>query len=243
MQGQPPAVPDPRGLHQYRSAAGQGQMLRIMLGTAVALSVVLLARALAGYLKGDPYGAAVTEDAQGAVLLGALAQTFWTFLYVGTGLVYAGWMYRVAKNNLALGATGLTWDPGWCWGGWFIPFANWVIPFLVLREMWKASDPGTPPGPGWRSAPVWAGISWWWVLWVTVALLQIVAFTAGFAEAFRAGISTGVARDPNLPGWLHLVDAATFALLVPAGFLAMHYTRLLEARQETRRANEHEMPM
>ena len=33
------------------------------------------------------------------------------------------------------------WTPGWAIGGWFIPLANFVIPFLVVLETWRRSDP------------------------------------------------------------------------------------------------------
>ncbi len=39
--------------------------------------------------------------------------------------------------------------------GWMLPPFLYVLPFLILRELWKASDPGTPVADeGWRRRPV-----------------------------------------------------------------------------------------
>ena len=57
------------------------------------------------------------------------------------------WMYRMAANHRALQRNG-TWAPGWAIGGWFLPPGGlYIIPFLMFRELWKASDPN---GPGRR---------------------------------------------------------------------------------------------
>ena len=56
------------------------------------------------------------------------------------------WMYRVASNHRALQRNG-TWAPGWAIGGWFLPpGALYIIPYLMFRELWKASDPAVPAG-------------------------------------------------------------------------------------------------
>src|SRR5436309_745039 len=51
-------------------------------------------------------------------------------------------------------------------GAWFIPVANLVIPYLVARELWRATD---PPAPGILLAA-------WWAAWV----LALVLFAANF---------------------------------------------------------------
>ena len=62
------------------------------------------------------------------------------------------WMFRVAKNHRTLHRGG-TWGPGWAIGGWFLPPIIYVIPTLMLREIWKASDPSIPVGGDWKSRP------------------------------------------------------------------------------------------
>lgn len=69
------------------------------------------------------------------------------------------WFYRARKNLDAFPGAGPTMAAGWAIGGWFVPFANLVIPCRVMANiardsLWKIS---TPPLVGiW-----WAG----WLLY------------------------------------------------------------------------------
>ena len=69
------------------------------------------------------------------------------------------------------------WAPGWAIGGWFLPpLVVYVIPMLVLRESWKASDAAVPPGDDrWRQIPVNPIVYVWWVLYGLAPIVFIVA--------------------------------------------------------------------
>lgn len=85
-------------------------------------------------------------------------------------------MYRLASNHRALGRAG-RWAPGWAIGGWFLPpLVLYVIPYLMFRELWKASDPDLPDShDAWRAAPVSPVVSIWWVLYGLLPLGIIIA--------------------------------------------------------------------
>ena len=51
------------------------------------------------------------------------------------------WMWRAARNLRVAGRTDATWAPGWAVGGWFCPPCIFVIPWLMLQELWKGSAP------------------------------------------------------------------------------------------------------
>ena len=76
------------------------------------------------------------------------------------------WMYRLASNHRALQRNG-TWAPGWAIGGWFLPpGALYIIPYLMFRELWKASDPAVPAGDQrWKENRVGPVVTVWWVLY------------------------------------------------------------------------------
>ncbi len=95
------------------------------------------------------------------------------------------WMYRIAKNHRTLHRGG-TWGPGWAIGGWFLPPLLYVIPFLMFRELWKASDPDVPIGGEWKSnrASPWVPI--WFVLYSLVPLGLLVAQSSGGFASFGA---------------------------------------------------------
>jgi ABC-type Fe3+ transport system permease subunit len=76
------------------------------------------------------------------------------------------WMYRLASNHRALQRNG-TWAPGWGIGGWFLPPGGlYIIPYLMFRELWKASDPTIPAGDDrWKENRVAPVVTVWWVLY------------------------------------------------------------------------------
>lgn len=85
-------------------------------------------------------------------------------------------MYRLAANHRALGRAG-RWAPGWAIGGWFLPpLVLYVIPYLMFRELWRASDPDVADTPeAWRNVPVSPVVSVWWVLYGLLPLGIIIA--------------------------------------------------------------------
>ena len=55
--------------------------------------------------------------------------------------------------------------PGWGIGGWFIPLALLVIPFLVLSDIFRYAEPGLPRpiAESYRGRPG-SGVLWLWVV-------------------------------------------------------------------------------
>jgi hypothetical protein len=95
------------------------------------------------------------------------------------------WMYRVAANHRAL-HRGTTWGPGWAIGGWFAPPLLYVIPFLMLREMWKASDPDVKVGNDWKSGSASPLIAVWFVLYSVVPIVLLFVSSAAGLSSFGA---------------------------------------------------------
>jgi hypothetical protein len=90
------------------------------------------------------------------------------------------WMYRVASNLRAM-HRGTRWGPGWAIGGWFLPPLLYVIPFLMFRELWRASDPDVPIGGDWKSRPVSWVVTAWFVVYGPVSIVvQVVSASSGF---------------------------------------------------------------
>ena len=82
------------------------------------------------------------------------------------------WMYRAHCNIRALGATGLTFSPGWAVGWFFVPIAFFWMPHQAMQELWRAS--ASPEE--WQRQPGSVLLSWWWALWLLdlVIMLDIV---------------------------------------------------------------------
>jgi hypothetical protein len=133
------------------------------------------------------------------------------------------WLYRAAKNNEALGRQNPRLGPGWAIGGWFIPVANFVIPFIVMDDVWRGSDPSIPRGdPNWRRSSTMGAI-WAWL--VTAVIFTIPSAIASSTGDVRADEPEKVRRDDILRiiGAVGAIVAAVFAIVV---------TRRIAARQE-----------
>jgi hypothetical protein len=133
------------------------------------------------------------------------------------------WLYRAAKNNEALGRQNPRLGPGWAIGGWFIPVANFVIPFIVLDDVWRGSDPSVArDDPLWRRSST-LGAIWAWL--VTAVIWYIPTLIASSTGDVRADEPEKVRRDDILRiiGAVAGIVAAVFAILV---------IRRVAARQE-----------
>jgi hypothetical protein len=85
---------------------------------------------------------------------------------LATMVIFVMWIYRANKNARRLGAVGMKFGPGWAAGWYFIPIANLFVPYLAMREIWKASaNPWnwTAQRSGWI-------LPCWWLLFVVSTL-------------------------------------------------------------------------
>lgn len=147
----------------------------------------------------------------------------WMGASLAQALVVGFWGRDAGQNVRAFGAVGLTWSPGWAIGGWFIPYANLVIPFLVLREAWKAAEaPFLPPG-AWRQVRIPSWVGWWWGLWVAAAALPAVLMVP--AEML---VVFGI-----LPWWILIFPVAlSLGVAAAAYVLFLRFVDTLNARHE-----------
>jgi Domain of unknown function (DUF4328) len=102
------------------------------------------------------------------LLLIGLVGIVQVLVYIATFVFFLVWLFRVYKNLTPLRAPNPEYTPGWAVGWWFIPFANLVKPFQVVREAWLQSDPDFDSNLNFLSnsisAPVFFGF--WWGFWL-----------------------------------------------------------------------------
>lgn len=96
-------------------------------------------------------------------------------------------MYRMGKNVRLMGRR-TTFGPGWGIAGWFTPpCVIYAVPWLMFRELWKASDATISAGDeSWRNNRVPALFNVWWVLYGLLPLIAITTSASYFAQ-FRTG--------------------------------------------------------
>ncbi|MDQ3634952.1 MAG: DUF4328 domain-containing protein [Acidobacteriota bacterium] len=94
-------------------------------------------------------------------------------LRIATVVFFLMWLYHAYKNLSALKAQHLEFSPGWAVGWWFIPLANLVKPFQVVRELWNESDPEFDEELGFLAGDLGAPtiIGFWWATFLISGFL------------------------------------------------------------------------
>ena len=209
---------------QWRPVAAPGPMWARPYGppeSRAAAAVALVALAIAGaalFFVGEALDLLAALVAPGSIVetAGAGFQIVASLASVagllGSAIALPMWMHRSFRNLPALGATGLRWSPAWAAGGWFIPLANLVIPYLVTRELWIHAG-GEPE----RVSPL---LPLWWTAWVAANFLQ--------------GASNSVGRSSRIGG--DVLGILNDVGLVLAGALLIVIVQRITRRQRTRHA-------
>jgi len=187
----------------------------------------------------------VTEATRSDVLTAASAGAQ-AVLYLVTGVLTLVWLWRARRNLVTLGlAHRARWAQRWTVGGWFLPFANVVLPFLVLNDVERVSRAGATPGsPDVRADRDTSRPSphplpaLWFVTWIAVVVTRVVS---------RVGVTrhVGTTRASTL-AFMHAHQrAATWsavhgvAFAAAAVLFALVVTRVM--RSQRARAAERSM--
>jgi len=136
----------------------------VILTAIVAITTVLTAAMSAGVAQDakDFLDETISEEEFTSATAPLNAVQFVTSIAtLATGVLTIIWAFRIAGNVRAFGRA-TTWSPLFAIFGWFLPpMVLYVIPFLVLRELWKASEPTTAAGDSWKRVPD-NRILWFW---------------------------------------------------------------------------------
>jgi len=193
----PPPEPHGYGVTRYRSLHTVSRWLLALLGVSVALQVLNLPVIIAVRSRAVRYrdGRISTQSFQDTLNRQALIRLPLNGVAVGVAVMSIIWMYRVAENHRALARQGSRWSPGWAIGGWFIPLL--VVPWLMLRELWRGSDPASPPGdPHWRQRRASPLLTAWWVVYALApvggTLVTLAGISFGDSEERTAKMARAV---------------------------------------------------
>ena len=106
------------------------------------------------------------------------SQLIWLFVILAGSVVafpYLSVIHRASRNLLTLNSRGQKHRPEWAVLHHFIPFFNLVMPGLVMREIFRGSDPSVSTGDAeeWkrtgRANPIVFG---WYALWVLALVMN-----------------------------------------------------------------------
>ena len=244
----PPSIPPPptgaapggyvNAQRPFQRVGGVARPLVAVMGTmavAQAFSVVGGLRAvrdarrfLDGTISEQTY-----NDAMGRLGIAGLVMP----LTLAAAVLTMIWMVRIGSNVRAMGRQGLAWAPAWGIWGWFTPPCISVVPWLVLQEQWKASDPDIAPGdPTWKRRAVSPLVHSWWVLYGIVPLVSTVASVGSIVDNLRTAIDNGLDQSATTQAAAQqLVDGRFANLASGLAQTAAAVVFLLLVRQQTAR--------
>jgi uncharacterized protein DUF4328 len=205
-----PYAPQPYIAHPYQSAHGRARaVVALLIAGAVISLLTIPSHILDMYVT--PLGAdqELSDNplALLALLLTAILGLATVAVYIATVITFLMWLYR-ANNNIAAFGEPREHSAGWAVGSFFVPFANLVIPYRAVKEIWKKSDPAgadsllyTPSPPGYFPA--------WWGFWIAMNIANNIYFRMTLADApADATAIVGIASE------VLTIAAAWFAILV-----------------------------
>ena len=100
-----------------------------------------------------------------------IVSTFYSVIYFSSIFIIGGWIYLSSKANHLLEIKNLKYSPGWCVGWYFIPFANLVIPYRALKQIYKASF----NVENWQKIKIPHAFPAWWTTWIIGHMIAAVS--------------------------------------------------------------------
>lgn len=102
---------------------------------------------------------------------------FAVIIYPVTAIAFLFWFYRAYKNLVLGEVAERKYSTRWAIGGFFIPFANLVIPYRVMAELWKGSHALSKDSPrsGWKELDLSAKVGVWWALFIIANFIEKIA--------------------------------------------------------------------
>lgn len=82
---------------------------------------------------------------------------------IATVIIYSFWIHRAYRNLPALGNPVPSATPAWAVGSYFVPVVNFFIPYTIMAEIWRYSDPaqlGVIRKTTSRLVGAWWGMFW-----------------------------------------------------------------------------------
>jgi hypothetical protein len=197
-----------------------------LLAGQIALMLVLIAALFhrIGLMHGIDAGVTSYGQLHAADRLVRLTSDLLAIVFIVTAVMWCRWQYGAQTIVDELTSEPLLFTPGWAVGWWFVPFANLVMPFRTLRELWKASH----GGDSWEDIPTSAVISIWWLSWAMVFALGVFhAFLS-----FHIGPSKTRVVTPAVLASLDSWTIGTLLARTVAASLALLIVRQVVSLQE-----------
>jgi Na+/proline symporter len=162
-------VPDVAGTpgrlrgHRVWATLAQVTILADVVMHAVLAHAVSHQHALVRRIVSDPQSVTLAE-ANSADHAARVAGVLLLVLLVVGGIFLIVWLYRLRTDAEVFQPGQQQFGRGWAIGAWFVPLGNLVLPYLVFRDVIRATR--TRPDGSTRGPALLPLTSVWWGLWV-----------------------------------------------------------------------------
>jgi hypothetical protein len=154
----------------YRPGGRRALVLTALLGVYVALSVASIAMDLTGFglldkARAGTLGAAEADSfdaTRGTIGLATAG------VYLLSAIAVLAWLSRTVDNVPPLTGETPERSPRAAIGWWFVPFANWYVPFTIVRDAVRRLRLGTVGDVGVLLVP-------WWLCYVVGNLVATLS--------------------------------------------------------------------
>lgn len=199
----------------FNSAHVRARIVKILLiGGAIVTGLSIFAEALSLAFPPPTEGEELADNPFGAVivLFVFLFAVLSVLIYFTTVVVFLMWLYRASSNLRAFNPWSRPeYSPGWAVGWFFIPFANLVMPYRAVKEVWQKSG---PPDEDLLAAPnPPATFPVWWTFWLLASFAGNISMRLSFREGIEESVSTIVSI---IAGSLSIIAALLACLVVDA---------------------------
>lgn len=157
------------------------------------------------------------------------ANTLESVIYIITGILFIMWLKMLRRNLDSFEVAELESESWHCSWGFIVPIVNLWKPFVLVREIWKASSPKSKAPTDWKLVKASALISWWWFFFVTFFISSRVT------RFLEKGFGNNTSDNAY---WQMLISTITTETVrFVAAFLAIALVRKLTDRQMQKQAS------
>jgi hypothetical protein len=198
------------GLHRLEAPAIAAVVMLAATGAlaAYAIGACLQQRSLLHRAVTSPWTVTIGEVRADAGRAHAINRVG-TVLVVLTGIAFIAWFFQAYRNVAPLGRPR-RYAVGWAIGWWFVPFACFVAPLLVARDVNDSLED--------ERSREWSRTRWllnvWWAAWLLTLLLGASASNKG--DAIRTAEDAFTANGLYVARNIVALVAAVLAISVVA---------------------------
>lgn len=177
-ESRPPAVENPpvKRLKLLGILASVFIVGVVLVGLATVWYLWKCRAVLQAGLTGEVDPAIAYSDYLGLLDLASDLDRAHLILLAVSAVVFITWLWLARRNSELLSDELHARGRGWVIGSWFVPFANLVFPYQVVRDVWGASHPGARATPGELRIPPPARIvGLWWACFVSAWIIARIA--------------------------------------------------------------------